>query len=142
MNFQKYAQTGEAFLNEVARELGYPQDTKKAGRVLRSTLHVLRDQSTPEESMQLISQLPMFIKAVYVDGWNPGKQGKRVRRLSDFTARVKVVDGDSGNEDFTSEGQTLGAVQAVFRVLKAHVSSGEIEDVRRTLPEELRALLA
>lgn len=141
MNFTKYAQTGEAFVKEVAKELGYPKDTNKAGRVLRSTLHVLRNQSSPDESMQFISQLPMLIKAVYVDGWGMHKKGNRVRHLEDFVARVREEGGNLASEDFPSEEQALAAIKAVFRVIKAHVSEGEIEDLRRTLPESLRPLL-
>ena len=142
MNFNKYAQKGEEFVKEIAKELGCSNDIKKAGRILRSTLHVFRDQSSPEESLQLISQLPMLIKAIYVDGWRMNRQGNHIRRLDEFAAKVKEVDSFSGSEDFTSEEQSLSAIKAVFRVMKAHVSEGEIEDVRRTLPEGLRPLLA
>jgi len=58
LNFQKYAQTGEAFVKRIAEELGDSDGTSKASRILRSTLQVLRDQSTPEESVQFIAQLP------------------------------------------------------------------------------------
>jgi len=33
------------------------------------------------------------------------------------------------------------AIGAVFQVIKEYVSEGGIEDMRRTLPEELRPLL-
>ncbi|RYY33003.1 DUF2267 domain-containing protein, partial [archaeon] len=65
MNFDQYALTGKEFLNKVAFELGDEEDTSRASRLLRATLRTLRDQSTPEESLQMISQLPMFIKALY-----------------------------------------------------------------------------
>ena len=91
--------------------------------------------------MQLISQLPMMVKAVYVDGWNIAKQCSRVRYVNEFIERVKEADGRAGSEDFTSEEQALTAVKAVFRVIKNHVSEGEIEDLRRTLPEGIKVLL-
>ena len=140
MNFQNYAQKGDVFLKEVANELGCPADKDKAGRILRSTLHVLRNQSSPEESLQLVSQLPMMIKAVYVDGWSISKQGNRVRHVDDFLAKVREVDGNSASDDFNTEAEWLDAVKSVIRVLKAQVSEGEIDDFRRTLPEELRCL--
>lgn len=68
MNFEKYVEKGNLFLKELAQELGNPDDKEKAGRVLRTVLHVLRRRLTLEESFDLISQLPMCIKAVYIDG--------------------------------------------------------------------------
>ena len=61
INFEKYARTGKEFVNKVAFELGDDRNTAKASRILRSTLHVLREQSTPEESVQFISQLLSLI---------------------------------------------------------------------------------
>ena len=141
MNFQNYAQKGESFVREIAKELGCPKDINKAGRIMRSTFQVLRNQTSPEESMQLISQLPMMIKAIYVDGWSIGKSGNRVRHVDDFLAKVREADRDFSDDDLFSDTDALAAVKAVVRVVRSHVSEGEIEDLRRTLPEELRCLL-
>jgi hypothetical protein len=81
INFDKYAQTGKEFVKKIAFELGDEDNTSRAGALLRATLHTLRDQSSPEESLQFISQLPMFIKAIYVDGWKPGSHKNHVRHL-------------------------------------------------------------
>jgi uncharacterized protein (DUF2267 family) len=136
LNFEKYAQTGTAFVKKIAAEIGDPEDTATASRILRSTLHVLRDQSTPEESVQFISQLPMFIKAIYVDGWKLGSNKGRVHQLGDFVAAVGETDSDFSNPE-----SCFLAIQAVFRVIRDYVSEGEIEDLKRTLPEEMRGLL-
>ena len=141
MNFNKYVQTGEAFVREIAVEVGCPDDVAKAGRVLRSVLHALRNQSTPEECFQLISQLPMQIKAVFVDGWRISGKGQRVRNIDDFIANVMDADGVSEWDDFPTEVETITAIKSVFRVIQKHVSEGEVEDFRRTLPEALRPLL-
>jgi len=122
MNFQKYVEKGEVFLKQVAEELGCPDNLHRAGRVTRSTFHVLRDQSTPEESMQLISQLPMVLKAIYVDSWSIGKKRNRFRHVDDFLARFQEINkGDEHTE--TNEG-ALFAVKAVIRVMKNQVSAG------------------
>lgn len=138
LNFDKYAQTGKLFIKKVAIELGDEENILRASRVLRASLHVLRDQSTPEESLQFISQLPMFIKSIYVDGWSLGSKKNRVRRVDDFVAAVM---GKAGEADFASPESCLVAIKAVMRVIKEYVSEGEIEDLRRTLPENLRSLL-
>ncbi len=141
INFKKYVQTGEVFLKKLAAQLGDPEDTARAGRVLRSVLHVFRDQSTPQESIQLISQLPMFIKAIYVDGWRIGQKQIRIRHLDDFLNEVQETDKSIGSFDFPNKNATQHAVKAVFHVIKEYASEGEIEDVISTLPKELRPLM-
>jgi uncharacterized protein (DUF2267 family) len=141
LNFDKYAQSGHAFVKKIARELGDENDTSTASRILRSTLIVLRDQSTPEEAMQFISQLPMLIKALYVDGWKLSDKKSKVRHLDDFITEVHKQSQAAGHDDFTSQEGCFLAIQAVFRVIREYVSAGEIEDLRLTLPVELRPLL-
>lgn len=140
-HFEKYARSGQAFVKKIAAELGDEKDTSTAFRILRATLDVFRDLSTPEESIQFISQLPMFIKAIYVDGWKISGKKAGVRRLDDFVEAVQEKCRAVNEDEFTSPEKCSLAIHAVFRVIKGYVSEGEIEDLRRTLPEELRPLL-
>ena len=48
MNFEKYVATGNAFIKEVAQELGNPDDKNRAMRVTRAVIHALRNRLTPE----------------------------------------------------------------------------------------------
>jgi uncharacterized protein (DUF2267 family) len=69
LNFTQFATEGNTFLKKYAKEMNLANNTDKAGRILSSILHALRDVITTQESLQLISQFPMFLKAVYVNGW-------------------------------------------------------------------------
>ena len=141
MNFDKHAQTAKAFLRKLAAKLGDEQNISKASGILRSTLHVLRNQSTTEESLQLISQLPMFIKAVYVDGWKPGSNKSRVHHLNDFVLAVHKKNIELGHDEFVDDEAIFHAIEAVFKIIRDYVSDGEIEDFKRTLPKELHILI-
>lgn len=141
LNFNKYVQDGEQFLKEIARETGHPADVAKAGRILRAVLHAFRNRLAPSESLQLISQLPMLIKAIYVDGWRISDEAKRLRHLGDFIEAVREEGGPATINDFVTDREVEHAIHAVFAVLKNHVSKGEIQDVVATLPAELRFLL-
>lgn len=142
LNFNKYIQDGEKFLKEVAVEAGNPADVAKAGRILRAVLHTLRNRLTPSASLQLISQFPMLIKAIYVDGWKISDEAKRLRHLGDFIEAVREEGGPGLVNDLISDKDVEKAIHAVFKVMKNHVSEGEIEDILLTLPLELRPLLA
>ena len=45
-------------------------DKHRAYRLLRATLHALRDRLTAHEAVQFGAQLPMFIRGFYYDGWH------------------------------------------------------------------------
>ena len=140
--FVKYIEKGESFIGEVAIEIGDPDDKVRAARILRAVLHTFRNCVTPVESLQLISQLPMLIKAIYVDGWKIGHQGRQLRHLPDFIEAVREAEGIDKSYDFVTDYEAKEAIEAVFRVLKNHVSQGEIADLLAVLPPELKSLLA
>lgn len=142
LNFNKYVTDGEHFVKEVAIELDAPWDAAKGGRILRAVLHALRDRIPPRESLQLISQLPMLIKAIYVDGWQMKDDARELRHLGDFIEAVREAGGKATIDNFVTDYDVERAIHAVFKVLKNHVSEGEIRDVLATLPGELRPLLA
>ncbi len=141
MDFTKYAQKGNEFLADLSSELGTDNDIERSGRILRSVFHVLRDVISKEESLQLISQLPMALKSVYVDGWTFKKPQDPIRNEDDFFEAVIKKDSPVGYCNFNSKKEAQDAIDAVFKVLKKHVSKGEIDDMRDTLPKELKSIL-
>ncbi len=142
MNFEKYVANANAFLKELAEELGTPGDKNRAARVLRAVLHGLRRRLTPEEYMDLISQLPMCIKAIAVDGWRIDESpDKSIKNVEDFVHEVWEEDGRTAPRDFGNEEHAKEAIKAVLRVIKRHVSEGEIKDVEAELPEKLKEFL-
>lgn len=141
LNFDKFANDGKAFLNRLAADLGYPENPGKAGRVLKAVFHALRDRISPEESLQLIAQLPMFLKAAYVEGWHSFKAPPRIHQLEEFIDEVIAADGKTGIIDFPTDAEAGHSIRAVFKALRAYVSEGEIEDIQSELPKALKELL-
>jgi len=140
MDFSKYAQKGNKFLKEVSAETGKIDDIESAGRLVRAVFHVLRDIISKEESLQLISQLPMALKSVYVDGWTFKEKNEQIRHIDDFINEVVKKDSPAGYCEFKSKKEALHAIESVFKVLKRYVSEGEIEDIRATLSIDLKFL--
>ena len=69
LNFNQFAIEANTFLKKYSKELELGDNTDQAGRILSSILHGLRETISPEESLQLIAQFPMFLNGVYVNGW-------------------------------------------------------------------------
>ena len=140
LNFESYSQKAYEFVKEVATELGNPDDTDHAGRVIKAVFHTIRNMVTPEESMHLIAQLPMYIKAVYVDNWKISEQQGKIRSQEEFLAELRQKAGRTAERDFGNDEEAMQRVEAVLAVLKRHVSTGEIEDIKAQLPEPLAEL--
>lgn len=121
------------WVNELDARVGWADKTR-AYRLLRAVLHEVRDHLSPEEAAQLGAQLPMLVRGVYYDGWNPSKTPVRERSREGFVARVQeAFRGDPmGDADH--------AIRAVFWLLDRHVSAGEMAHVRQTFALKVRAL--
>ena len=135
LNFDKYAVKGNEFVKLVADELNVPME--KAGRVIRAVLHALRNRVSHEESFQLMAQLPMCIKGVYVDGWKFDKVYNRITHLNDFFDEARKEDGDIAGYDFGNNKKAEIAIASVFKALKYFISDGEMNDVIGVLPAEI-----
>lgn len=139
-NFDQYAIKGNLFLKEIAQELGNPQDKARAGRILRAVLHALRNTIPLEESFQLLAQLPIAIKGLYVEGWTLKKLNQRVRHIDEFAQEVYREGGAAAPSDFPDLEETKRGIMAVIRVLRKHITPGEIEDIRSTMTKGLKVL--
>ena len=103
---------------------------------LRAVLHALRDRLSTPEIAQLGAQLPIFIRGIYYEGWNPAKTPIKSRGKELFFRQVRAEFKHTRNPDINPEEVS----SAIFRVLAKHVSKGELDQVRALLPRELRAL--
>jgi uncharacterized protein (DUF2267 family) len=94
----------------------------------------LRDRLTVQGVAQLGAQLPMLIRGFYYEGWVPSDTPLKVRHKDQFIALIERQFGDD-------EVDTDLVARGVFAVLSRRIADGEIEDVRRVLPAEIRELL-
>jgi uncharacterized protein (DUF2267 family) len=133
--FDRTIQSTNLLLKELGEELHW-EDRHEVYMALRAGLHALRDRLTPEESAKVAAQLPLLVKGVFYDGWRPGATPVKVRDRQKFLDMVRAEIGPA-----KPNGNAEQVTSAVFSVLNRHVSEGEWEGIRRTLPEALRDLL-
>ena len=138
LDFEKYAMKGNEFLHQLEAKLG-SSDRAHAARILRSTFRVLRNHLTFEESLQLLSQLPIAIKGLYVDGWKKGEH-KRIRTIDDFLVEIIQEDGNSAWRDFSNKEEILESVRAVVDTMRVYVSAGEMSQALGTLPRKIQSI--
>lgn len=140
INTGKYVGEVNLFLKQVAEELGNPGDIDHAGRVTIAVLHTLRERITVEESLHLISQLPMILKGVYVDGWEISRDLNGSDTLDEFLDNIREHSPATAARDFGNNQQAREQVMAVLRVMSKYVSIGEMQHIRQQLPEPIAAL--
>lgn len=139
LDFETYAKKGNEFLHHLEDNLNN-EDRAHASRILRSTFRVLRNHLTFEESLQLISQLPMALKAVYVDGWSAADH-RKIKNPEEFLFEIVHEDRHNAWRDFSSEDDIIDAIRAVIESLKVYVSSQELDQALGTLPPKVRRIL-
>lgn len=131
--FENTVHTSNEWLEELTSELGR-DEPQQAYRILRAVLLPLRDRLSVEEATDLGAQLPMLLRGVYYEGYNPSKTPTRQRNQEDFLADI------AQNLEEGVDGSPEDVARAVFKLLAHHVTGGEIEHVKSNLPEDLRAL--
>lgn len=142
LNFNKYAAEGNTFLKDYAKEMNMENDTDKAGRIFTAIMHALRDIIPMEESLQFISQLPMFVKAVYVNGWAVKKNKPKIKKMEDFLDLVRSHDYPAATNDFEYNNDVAERyIDTTFIYLRKYISLGEMEDLRDNLPKDLKSMI-
>ena len=131
--FDKTLQTTNIWLDEIVAAVG--PDRQVAWKVLSVVLHMLRDRMPVELSAHLSAELPLLVRGVYYDRFEPAKQPtdwdrdafftEVARRLSD----IRPVDPQD-------------AVRSVFTLLSRHIPRGQIENVQHAMPADLRRFWA
>jgi uncharacterized protein (DUF2267 family) len=126
------------WLRDIAIELG-EENRRHAYLALRGTLHAIRDFLPVDESAQLSAQLPMLVRGIYFEGWRPSTTPEAERTRARFLSRVESeLKAAMWNEAFPLDPEE--ATRAVLRVLAQHISGGEIDQVRQTMPKHVREL--
>ena len=132
--FDRTLETTHIWLNEICNDLG--PDKQVAWKVLSTVLHKLRDRLTVNLAAHLGAQLPLMIRGVYYDQFDPGHMPSEMRSRDDFVAEVAAWLSDTRPVDPEE------AIRSVFRVLSRHISAGQVDKVRDSLPKSLRQLWA
>ncbi|RXZ66578.1 DUF2267 domain-containing protein [Pelagerythrobacter rhizovicinus] len=129
--FDKTLQTTNIWLDQIMERLG--PDRQVAWKALSTVLHKLRDRLPVEEAAHLGAQLPLLVRGVYYDQYQPARQPVRCNR-EEFVAEVTEWLADTRPVDPEE------AIRAVFDVLSRNIDTGQIEKIKAILPEGIRDL--
>jgi uncharacterized protein (DUF2267 family) len=136
--FDSTLQKTHEWLNELQQEMNL-SSRQSAYLVLRAGLHALRDRLPIDEVAHLGAQLPMLIRGFYYEGWRPSDSPLRIRTKDEFlTLMLENLQVTPSAHDMGFDPEE--AARAVFRLLGRQLSPGEIDSIRRIMPEGLKEL--
>jgi uncharacterized protein (DUF2267 family) len=129
--FDKTVQESNLWLKDITDRLG-TNDRHHAYAILRAVLHTLRDRIGAESAAHLGAQLPMLLRGVFYEGWDPTGKPTKERHAMAFLAhiarempRADTIEVEQG-------------VRVVFDVLSKHIDRGEAVKIAAMFPLELR----
>lgn len=126
--------TTHVWLNGIMQEL-HTLDRQEAFQAMRATLHAVRDRLPVDEAAHLAAQLPMVVRGVYYEGWRPAGKPEKCRDRAEFFGRMRQ---ELTHEKLRRDPERT--FRAVARTLSQHVTEGEVEEVKQSLPAEIREL--
>ena len=127
--FDSPVQKANFWIKGLMEELQW-SDEDKTHIALRAVLWALRDRMTIEETAHLAAELPLVIRGMFYESWNPHGKPLKMHR-EEFLGYIK---GQFINEII----EPKEIIRAVFRLLKNKISAGEIKDVRNIIPKDLQ----
>jgi uncharacterized protein (DUF2267 family) len=132
--FDTTTQKTMLWLKEIDREVGWTENERHyAYQALRACLHEVRDRLTLDEMAHFGAQLPLLIRGVYYEGWDPSRE-RPGRGADDFINGLIEQSTWRPGEDYEA------VARACLRVLSRNVAPGIVKHVREAMPHEIRAM--
>jgi uncharacterized protein (DUF2267 family) len=118
------------WLEDLREEIGWVSE-RAAYLVLRSTLHAVRDALTVEQSARVAEALPVLLRGVFFEGWNPASVPLRYVDEAAFLTRIRLGCRVEPGPDPDR------AATAVFRLLAGRLDEDDAAALRSALPPEV-----
>lgn len=132
--FETTTQRAYEWLRDVQLELGFDNE-EAAYAALRATFHALRDQLGTGLAAHFGAQLPMLLRGLFFEGWDPPAAGDVSRDRIEFLPHL--ARELYGHDELAN---TPHVARQVFTVIGMHVTPGEVAKLRAALPSDVRSL--
>jgi uncharacterized protein (DUF2267 family) len=135
--FDTTLQETHHWLNDVMDAMGVPEERRdedlrrRAYQALRCVLVTLRDRLPVDLAAALSAQLPLLLRGVFYEGFEPSKMPAAYREQGEFERRVAEY---SHRHDLNPQ----EAVPLVFGVLNERLTEGLVHKIYEALPKPVR----
>ncbi|QDY09088.1 DUF2267 domain-containing protein [Micromonospora sp. HM134] len=133
--FESSVDKTNLILKDIEDAYGWPRAQRNQSyAALRTVLHLLRDRMTVQECAEFSAQLPVLVRGIYFDGWQPEDVPVKLNR-DDFLYEVRQ------GFPYDVEGGPERVARVVLDALRRHVTQGEWQDVKAGMPRDLQRLI-
>jgi uncharacterized protein (DUF2267 family) len=133
--FESSIDKTNVILKDIEQAYGWSKDRRhQSYAALRTVLQLLRDRLPVVESAQFAAQLPIVVRGVYYEGWDPTIVPIKLDR-DDFLYEMRQ------GFPYEVDGGVEGVINTVLDALKRHITEGEWADVKSNLPRDLSAIM-
>jgi uncharacterized protein (DUF2267 family) len=139
--FNKDYREAEYFIKDLALQLGTPNDPFHAVRVLKALFTELRRRIIPDESLHLISQLPLILKGLYVDGWAINEPLSEARNFNEFLNELRTNSERKASADFANDELARKKIRITLQAIKKFIPDDEVGQLRDELPKEVAEMV-
>jgi uncharacterized protein (DUF2267 family) len=129
--FDKTVQESNLWLKDVMERLD-TTDRHHAYSTLRAVLHALRDRIGAESAAHLGAQLPMLLRGLFYESWDPTGKPTKERHEAAFLAHI-AKELPRAQSDEVEQG-----TYAVLDVLSKHIDRATAVKLAGMFPLELR----
>ena len=120
-------------LKEIEEEFGWQDRRNQSYHALRTVLHALRDRLTVKDSVNFASELPLLLKGVYFDGWDPDIVPIKMNKneFVNYVACEFLLDYEGGTEEL---------IRKVSNKIFMAIDPNESDKIISNLPDDVAEL--
>jgi len=132
--FDTTIQKTNKLLKGIEERCGWQGQRQHSYMALRVILHALRDRLPLEQIAHLGAQLPMLVRGIYYEGFDPAHIPRKMKR-EEFLSVIQ------NQIIFSYKQEVAEMVREVLDELGQHIDPHEMAKIRKTLPEDLQDLI-
>lgn len=126
----------QSWLHDIEDYVGEDDNPSRALTALKATIHEIRDHLPIDLTAHLSDQLPIIIRGLFFEGWDPHKTSTKDRKLENFLDTI-YHQVSPNYPSINIEKYIL----AVFYTLSLQVSEGIIYKILQVLPHSIKVFL-
>ena len=109
-------------------------EKRDAYKTLRAVLHTMRDRLPLNDAVHFAAQLPMFLRGLFYDGWEPAKVPVKMSSTEFLQSVQQKIVSDQVIDP-------LRITRGVLAVIMSFAGVGEMEKIKHCFPKDLQELL-
>lgn len=142
LELEKFVHEVNEYINQLAADLGHPDEKKRVMIIWRAVMHTIRDRIQISESLDLISPLPLILKGMYTLGWKHTETPPyNYDTIEQMKTRVKNLQSQYGEQEFDWGKSTEEIISTVLDSLERYFAEGQMDHIRGQLPQEVKQIV-